>query len=148
AEDGPEARFHVAVGEREPGLLEDLGNDALGGVQEGLGRLPADQELGPNRGTGKRGGRRSTRPSAWVTSWLVTGPGATRFTGPVTGSSRRWAMAATTSSMVIQLHHCFPEPMRPPTPSRKRGRSLASAPPPGARTMPVRIVATRIPASA
>ena len=57
-------------------------------------------------------------------------------------------MASTSSSRVIQLHHCRPEPNRPPSPSRNSGSSLGRAPPSAVKTTPVRMVATRMPASA
>ena len=67
-------------------------------------------------------GRCSAAPSAFVNSRLVTGLGATRFTGPLTGSAvSRKMIAATSSSMVIQLVYWRPLPSRPPRPSLKIG---------------------------
>ena len=81
-------------------------------------------------------------------STLRTGSGAVRFTGPENpGSSMRASSARTSSTSEIQLVHCDPGPRRPPTPARKSGSCLASAPPSALSTMPVRAMTVRMPAS-
>ncbi len=51
------------------------------------------------------------------------------------------------SAIAIQLIQWRPFPRWPPTPSRKGVSILASAPPRRSSTMPVRLMATRMPAS-
>ncbi len=58
---------------------------------------------------------------------------------------RRWTIAATSSSMWIQLCHWSPEPILPPRPNLKSGSCFLSAPPSADSTMPVRRNATRTP---
>src|SRR4051794_3180941 len=97
-------------------------------------------------GTGRTAGRCSTRPSAAVNSRLVTGTGADRLTGPLTGAVRRNRIASTSSCRLIHGWYWRPEPNRPPRPRRNSGSILASRPP-CARTSPVRRWTTRTPAS-
>src|ERR1019366_783676 len=47
----------------------------------------------------------------------------------------------------IQLQNCFPQPMRPPSPSRNGNSNGLSAPPSRASTTPMRRFTTRSPAS-
>lgn len=114
---------------------------------ESASLLPSSN-FGPKLGTGRTVGRCRTVPRTRVISALVTGAGAVALTGPATWwLPRSQRMAPTSSSRLIQLHHCRPEPMRPPRPSLNSGSNLASAPPWGLSTMPVRRCATRMPAS-
>src|SRR6266498_1807326 len=53
----------------------------------------------------------------------------------------------TRSSKATQLHHCRPEPIRPPSPSLNRRAWMASAPPSRACTTPVRTWTVRTPAA-
>ena len=53
-------------------------------------------------------------------------------------------MPPTTSSRWIQGTYCWPPATGPPIPSLKKGSILASAPPLGERTTPVRVQTTRI----
>src|SRR5690606_35437558 len=108
---------------------------------------PPSRSFGPNFGTGTMVGRPSTSPSVSAKSALRTGFGAVRLTGPLTELVRRCSTARTWSVREIQLIHCLPLPNLPPAPSLKIGSIFLSAPPFGVRTMPVRMWATRTPAS-
>src|SRR5881396_1524897 len=60
-------------------------------------------------GSGRSAGRPSTRPSVRASSRLVTGSGATAFTGPTRVSVvSAWWIARTRSSSAIQLTHWAP----------------------------------------
>ena len=87
-------------------------------------------------------------PSARVNSALVTGLGATAFTGPRTDS---WVStcrkSAIRSSSAIQAIHWRPSPRRPPTPMRNGSSMRGSAPPVPLSTMPMRSMTVRMPAS-
>src|ERR1035437_10326493 len=96
---------------------------------------------------GRSVGRLSTRPRILVYSLLVTGSGAVRLTGPATSASSRKRMAATSSAMEIQLHHCRPSPNLPPRPSLKRGSDFFIMPPSTDCTRPVRRWTTLMPAA-
>src|SRR5438128_966458 len=81
-----------------------------------------------------------------MNSALVTGAGATAFTGPRRASvASAWRIAPTTSSRAIQLIHCAPLPMTPPMPSRNGVSILESAPPRSLSTTPSLRFTTRIP---
>ena len=65
-----------------------------------------------------------------ASSASVAGAGAVALTGPDSPSSaRQCRIAPTSSSRVIQLRYWSPEPIRPPSPTRKRGSCLPQAPP-------------------
>src|SRR5436309_3452791 len=100
-------------------------------------------------GSGRSAGRRRTRPSVRASSRLVTGSGATAFTGPARDSvANAWRIAPTRSSIAIQLTHWAPRPTGPPAP-RRNGVSIAPrAPPRRLSTMPILSRTTRIPARA
>src|ERR1019366_8775719 len=99
-------------------------------------------------GTASTTGRCRAAPNAVASSASVAGWGAVALTGPDSpASSMQARMTETSSSRVIQLRYWCPEPMRPPSPSRKSGSCLPSTPPSALRTMPVRRSTVRIPAS-
>ena len=77
-------------------------------------------------------------PEEHLTDTLVAGAGPTRFTGPLSGSSRSRRMAATWSVSVIHGSHWWPSPALPPRPSLKMVSCFASAPPRRSSTTPVR----------
>ena len=64
-----------------------------------------------------------------MNSALVTGVGAVRFTAPDVSAVRRWVIAATSSSIEIQLCHWSPLPILPPRPNLNSGSCFLSAPP-------------------
>src|SRR5438309_358133 len=71
-------------------------------------------------GSGRSAGRRRTRPSVRASSRLVTGSGATAFTGPARDSvASAWRIAPTRSAIAIPLTHWTPLPTGPPAPDRK-----------------------------
>ena len=94
-------------------------------------------------GAGNNAGRCIARAKAAVNSWLVTGFGAVRFTGPEIGFSNAKTIALIWSCKVIHDHHCLPLPSFPPRPKRNKGNIFPSAPPVGSRTKPVRIFTVR-----
>ena len=101
-----------------------------------------------NGGHGEHVGRCRARPRAAASSALVTGSGATTLTGPGRRRGRsRTAMAATSSS-VIQLIHCRPDPRRPPTNEPERQRHAGQDAAVAVSTVPLRRKAVRMPASA
>src|SRR5262249_27801219 len=102
----------------------------------------------PKAGIGKNVGRESAYPSVLVNSALVTGFGATKFTGPETyGLPKTILNDPRTASKAIQLIHGFPLPIRPPAPNLNGGSIWANAPPCASRMMPNRVDTTRIPFS-
>src|SRR5579875_2087818 len=104
-------------------------------------------------GAGTRSQGRSRRPraaaSAAVNSELVTGSGAVRFTGPARSPRpSRNRSAAISSCSEIQLITWVPGPNLGSRPSLASGSSLASSPPRGLSTRPLRTCTTRMPAFA
>jgi hypothetical protein len=86
---------------------------------------------------------------AVVNSEFVTATGAVRLTGPETSlRDSRKPIARISSDSEIQLMACVPDPNLGHRPSRASGSSLASRPPAGVRTRPLRRFTTRMPACA
>ena len=120
----------------------------------GITRCPPSSicDISPNRilsanaGTGKMAGRCNTTASSRVKAALVTGFGATAFTGPLRAASViANSIKETRSSKAIQDIHCSPVPKRPPTPRRNGSSICASAPPLRPSTTPIRGTTTRTP---
>ncbi len=102
----------------------------------------------PSSGAVRKPGRPSTPARVAAYSALVTGLGAVPLTGPSRSPlSSAWRYRPTVSSRAIQLHHCRPDPSRPPRPSRNSGSCLATTGASAAWTMPLRMCTTRRPAA-
>ena len=85
---------------------------------------------------------------ALVTSALVAGSGAVRFTGPlILGFEITNLIAAISSRIEMKDQYCLPDPSLPPAPSLKIGSSRLHAPPFLAATNPVLMFTTRTPAA-
>jgi len=95
--DVSQSGFEAGKVKAEAAHLQHFGFNSLARQQQ-LVRHFAESEPGAEGRTGRNVGRDNTLPSVFVNSALVTGLGATKFTGPLTNRSRIMKRIAPTTS--------------------------------------------------
>ena len=147
-EHGAQRLLERRVGVDEPVGLEHGGSTRwLSNSRASARSRPSTQPAARTAGTGRTVGRCSTSPSVSASSAFVTGSGAVRLTGPERRWPSRWTIAPTSSSRLIQLIHCRPDPKRPPSPNLNSGSIFAQRAALRRSTIPVRRCTTRRPAA-